>query len=107
MELDAALILRPAKLTRRSTEMVYSVNKPVFIIGKESIKVDLCIPDNRAVSRVHASIVCKNGIFYIIDQNSTNRTYVNGVNVPPHVEYRLKDGDEIKLANEFFDFKVN
>ncbi len=107
MELDAALILRPAKLTRRSTEMVYSVNKPVFIIGKESIKVDLCIPDNRAISRVHASIVCKNSIFYIIDQNSTNRTYVNGVNVPPHVEYRLKDGDEIKLANEFFDFKVN
>lgn len=107
MELDAALILRPAKLTRRSTEAVYSVNKPVFIIGKESIKVDLCIPDNRAISRVHAHIVCKNGIFYIIDCNSTNRTYVNGVNVPPHVEYRLSDGDEIRLANEFFDFRAN
>ena len=105
MELDAALILRPAKLTRRSTGAVYSINKPVFIIGKENIKVDLCVTDNRTVSRVHAHIVCKDGIFYIIDQNSTNRTFVNGINVPPHVEYKLHDGDEIRLSNEFFDFK--
>ena len=107
MELDAALILRPAKITRRATGEVFSINKPVFIIGKENIRVDLCVTDNRTVSRVHAHIVCKDGTFYIIDQNSTNRTFVNGINVPPHVEYKLRDGDEIRLSNEFFDFQAN
>ena len=107
MELDAALILRPAKITRLSTNETFSINKPVYIIGKENIKVDLCVTGNRTVSRVHANIVFKNGVFYIVDQNSTNRTYVNGINVPPHVEYRLHDGDEIKLSNELFDFREN
>ena len=105
MELDAALILRPAKLFRRSTGETFSINKPVYIIGKENIKVDLCVTDNKTVSRVHAHIVSKNGVFYIIDQNSTNRTFVNGINVPANVEYRLRDGDEIRLSNELFDFR--
>ena len=107
MELNAALILRPAKLFRRSTGETFDINKPLFIIGKESARVDLCVTGNKTVSRVHAHIINKNGVFYIIDQNSTNRSFVNGINVPANVEYRLRDGDEIKLSNEFFDFSEN
>ena len=107
MELNAALILRPAKLFRRSTGETFNINKPLFIIGKESARVDLCVTGNKTVSRVHAHIVNKNGVFYIIDQNSTNRTFVNGINVPANVEYRLRSGDEIRLSNELFDFSEN
>ena len=107
MELNAALILRPAKLFRRSTGETFNINKPLFIIGKESARVDLCVTGNKTVSRVHAHIVNKNGVFYIIDQNSTNRSFVNGINVPANVEYRLRSGDEIRLSNELFDFSEN
>ena len=107
MELNAALILRPAKLFRRSTGETFNINKPLFIIGKESARVDLCVTGNRTVSRVHAHIINKNGVFYIIDRNSTNRTFVNGINVPANVEYRLRSGDEIRLSNELFDFSEN
>ena len=94
------------KITRRSTGQTFSINKPVFKVGKENAKVDLYVNNNPTVSRIHVHIITKNGHYYIIDQNSTNRTFVNGIHVPPQVEYKLRDGDEIKLSNEFFDFKV-
>ena len=94
------------EITRRSTGQRFRIDKPVYKIGKENARVDLYVSNNPTVSRVHVHIVTRNGHFYIIDQNSTNRTFVNGIHVPPQVEYKLRDGDEIKLSNEFFDFRV-
>ena len=53
------------------------LNKPVFRIGKEKSYVDYFISDNNAVSRSHADLISKNGEYYILDHDSTNKTYLN------------------------------
>lgn len=105
-ELDIPDDVNYPEITRRATGVTYSVDKSVYKIGKENAKVDLYVTNNQTVSRVHVHIISRNGVYYIVDQNSTNRTFVNGIHVPPQVEYKLRDGDEIKLSNEIFDFRV-
>ena len=39
-----------------------------------------------------------------MDKHSTNKTYLNGKELLPMIEYALKDGDRIMLANEEFIF---
>lgn len=75
------------------------------LIGK-SPDVDFYIPDNRAVSRHHASILMDEGEYYLVDHNSTNSTYLNGMRLDPGDEYRLCHGDGFVLADEPFQFMI-
>lgn len=92
------------KLTRRSNGETFSVNKPVFKLGKERAKVDFCITGNKTVSRVHATLYVRGGECFVQDNNSTNRTFVNGEPIAVQTEIKLKKGDVLKLSNEEFDF---
>ncbi len=82
------------------------VNKDVFHIGKEKSIADYFISDNSAISRKHAEIVKRNNEYYIIDTNSTNHIYVNGIRIPCNVETHIISGTEIILADERFDFVI-
>lgn len=95
-----------ASLTRVKTNEKVDIVKQLFRIGKERNKVDYCITNNNSVSRIHADIVFKNGQYYIIDNNSTNYTFVNGQMIPAKQEIALSDGDRIKLSEEEFIFKL-
>ena len=75
------------------------------LIGK-SRDADFCVPDNRAVSRHHASIIMEGGEYYLVDHESTNFTYLNGMRLDPGEEYRLCHGDGFVLADEPFQFMV-
>ncbi|MCR4795934.1 MAG: FHA domain-containing protein [Ruminococcus sp.] len=92
------------QLTRRATGVTMKIDKPVFRIGKERDRVDFCITENRTISRLHATIYTRNGSCYVEDNNSTNRTYINGTPVPADTEIKIKNGDVLKLSNEEFDF---
>lgn len=91
-------------LTRRSTGVTVNIDKPVFRIGKERSRVDFCVTENRTVSRLHATIYTRSGSCFIEDNNSTNKTYINGTPLIPEREIKLKSGDVLKLSNEEFDF---
>jgi len=93
-------------LIRLSTFDRADVNKPVFRIGKERSYVDYFVQNNSAVSRLHADIITKDNQYFIKDNNSTNKTYVNGVDIPSEQEVEIFDGDEIILANEKFEFHI-
>ena len=93
-------------LIRLSTFDRTDVNKPVFRIGKERSYVDYFVQNNSAVSRLHADIITKGNQYFIKDNNSTNKTYVNGVDIPSEQEVEIFDGDEIILANEKFEFHI-
>lgn len=82
------------------------INGSVFRIGKERSQVEYFIGDNTAISRNHAKIVVKNGEYFIIDTNSTNHTFVNGIMIQSNYEVKIVNGDVIRLANENFDFKL-
>lgn len=99
-------VLEYPRLYRRKTGAEIVVDKPVFRIGKEEGYVDYLIPDNPAVSRSHADIISRDGSYYIYDNNSTNKTYVNNIMIPALKNVKLEDGCLIRLADEEFEFKT-
>ena len=99
-------MVREPFLIRKKTGEKIPINKPVFRIGKERSFVDYFIADNTAISRSHANIITKNQVYYIMDTNSTNHTYVNGTMIASNVETPITSGDIVKLANEEFCFEL-
>ena len=95
--------VQPYLLRVKNNERI-PINKPSFRIGKERSFVDYFIADNTAISRSHANILNRDGEYYIVDTNSTNHTYVNGVMIRSNVETKLTHGAKITLANESFEF---
>jgi len=82
------------------------VNKPLFRLGKEKSYADYCISDNPAISRSHANIIERGGEYFVVDTNSTNHTYVDGVMLQSNQETKLSDGAKLRLGNEDFEFKL-
>lgn len=95
-----------AMLIRYRNKEKIIINKPVFRIGKERSYVDYFIGDNTTISRSHANIINRDNEFYIVDTNSTNHTYVDGIMLQSNVETKLTNGCKIRLANEDFEFKI-
>lgn len=93
-------------LIREKTEEKISVNKPSFRIGKENSYCDYFVSDNNAISRSHADIITRDQRYYIIDHNSTNKTYVDGRVIPVKKEIEIFSGTKIRLANEDFVFYI-
>lgn len=54
--------------------------------------------DDEGLSRLHASIFREGDRFWVVDENSTNGTFVNGEKVGPRGTV-LKDGDEVSIGN--------
>lgn len=100
-----AAAFQPYLLRCRNNEKII-LGKDVFHIGKERNYVDYCISDNMTISRSHADIICKNGQFYIVDNNSTNHTYINGEMIPGNIEISLVHGTKIRLSDEEFEFRT-
>ena len=93
-------------LKRIRTDEVFSIDKPTFRIGKEQKYCDLFIGDNTYISRSHADIITRDERYYIIDRNSTNKTYVDGKVIPIEKEIEIFPGSQIRLANEDFTFDI-
>ncbi|MCD7860273.1 MAG: DUF6382 domain-containing protein [Firmicutes bacterium] len=93
-------------LLRAKTGEKIALNKPVFRIGKERSYVDYFISDNTAISRSHANIINRSGELFVLDTNSTNHTYVNGLMIPSNEEVKLAHGAKIRLANEDFELRM-
>lgn len=99
-------IIKYPTITRLKTGQEMAVDKPVYRIGKEKSYVDFFIPDNGAVSRSHADIICRRGCYYIKDLNSKNRTFIDDRALQPNIETEIHDGTAIRLANEDFIFRL-
>ncbi len=89
---------------RKSTGEIINITKPEFIIGKSKTKADYAIDNNSAISREHCIVIQRDGVNYIKDNNSTNHTYVNGVELQPGKEVLLKHKTEVRLGDEEFTF---
>ena len=91
-------------IIRKNTGEAINITKPEFTIGKSKTKADYAIENNTAISRVHCTIVQRDGVNYIKDNDSTNHTYVNGVELEPGKEVLLKNKTVIQLGDEEFTF---
>ena len=94
-----------AELIRKKNGQSIPLDKSLIRIGTERSFVDYWVSDNTAVSRSHADVISHEGVYYIRDNHSTNHTYVNGAQIPAGQEQMLKDGDQILLGNEPFEFR--
>lgn len=93
-----------ASLTRQVTGEKIELGKPLFVLGKNPEKSDYAVADNTNISRVHAVITMRNGRYYVMDQNSTNGTFINGRIIKAGQETEILPGDCLMLANEEFIF---
>lgn len=93
-------------LQRPRTKDRIELKSEQFVIGRESGLVDLCLEDNLSVSRNHATIKRKGADYYIVDNGSLNRTFVNNVKVEEGKEVKLKNRDRIMIGDEPFTFIV-
>ncbi len=103
---DFSQDLVTATLVRCKTDENIVINKTIFYLGKESLKVDYCVNNNPSVSRSHAAIRQTNGGFYLEDLQATNGTFLNGTRLQPGQSVKLTSGDRIRLANEEFRFRI-
>lgn len=100
-----SLIIRPYMIRSKNNEKIY-IDKPVFRIGKEKSYVDYFISDNSAVSRSHANIITRDNNYFVVDTNSKNRTYVDGVMIQSNTEIQIEHGTKLTFANEEFEFRL-
>lgn len=84
--------------------LVCSSNKTITL-QKASIEVGRATEcdlnfgaDNKYMARRHATFMFSNGKWYLVDNSSTNGTYINGVKLQPGKKYQLAADDEIVFA---------
>ncbi len=81
------------------------INKAEYKIGRNPSMVDGLITFNKMIGRIHCTIIKNLDEYSIVDLQSSNGTYVNGVKLQPNQPCTIKEGDLIRLANS--NFNVN
>lgn len=87
-----------------NSQAVY-ITKNYFTIGSGP-DMDYMISGNSLISKYHATVVIEDSRFFIIDNNSTNKVYVDGREAVPFEKNEIFTGSRIVLANEIFDFYI-
>ena len=105
-EEESTELIHYPTLIRKSTGETILIDKPVFRLGKDKSCVDYVISDNNTVSKSHADIVVRKEHYYVLDLNSTNKTFINKRLLPAQYEVEIFDGDTLMLSNEEFTFSV-
>ncbi|MCB9507146.1 MAG: FHA domain-containing protein [Myxococcales bacterium] len=68
-----------------------------IVFGSDTEVCDLWV-ERKTVSAVHARITVADDGFVLVDEGSTNGTYVRGQRVPPHTPVSVAVGDRISLG---------
>ena len=72
-------------------------------IGRESING--VVLNDPTVSWLHCTVIRNADGIFITDENSTNRTSVNGHVLKPHEAFPLNTGDLIRIAKSLYTFR--
>jgi len=82
------------------------INSENFVIGRIPGQVDYIL-DNKNISKLHATIIRRDGKYYIKDQSTTNGTFINSKKIEDENEHEILNNDKIKLAALEFDFIIS
>ena len=99
-EYDALIFIKNGGIAYQNRiPLLYTKNE--FLIGRITKETNPDIPfDNRFVSKQHAIIERKGGLFFLTDSKSKNGTSINGIPMEKEKPYTLTHGDQISLAND-------
>ena len=70
-------------------------------VGRD-ISCSVRIIQDGSISSRHATILFRNGNFYLRDEMATNPSYVNGQEIPPGATQEVKDGDRLRFGDSEF-----
>jgi pSer/pThr/pTyr-binding forkhead associated (FHA) protein len=101
---EEAAVIKTVALYKEDGELVSSLDKFPFVIGKKKENVDLVINDYSA-SRIHARITHEESGYYIEDLNSTNGTFKNGLRLQPYEKRKLESGDELRFGKTEYVYR--
>ena len=76
----------------------FCVSGEDFLVGKKRDSVDGFI-GRETISRIHSRLFIKENRLFITDVNSTNGTFVNGIQIQPGEEVEIYPGDRILFAD--------
>ncbi|MCR5210179.1 MAG: FHA domain-containing protein [Lachnospiraceae bacterium] len=82
----------------------YRIDHFPFLIGKMADSADLVLND-RTVSRIHARITTENDHYFIQDCNSTNGTFLNGMELKGDEMAMLSKNDEIEIGHVKLNYR--
>ena len=74
------------------------IKDKILIVGKKRGQADIIL-DEAAVSRIHARLEYHQGGYYIMDLDSRNGTYLNGLRLAPREQVQIRSGDRVAFAN--------
>lgn len=106
LEQSDHFVSSPARLIRKQNGTVYKIEQERAVVGSGA-SANICIYDNKAISRSHAVIIHTDREYYIEDNQSRNGSFINGRRLQPGVREPLYDGMTLRFANEDFDFIKN
>jgi FOG: FHA domain len=98
---ETIFLKKASGLTLRSENPAYSsmeITADNFLIGKKKDAVDGWIKA-RGISRIHGKISKEDGIYYLMDLNSTNGTFLNGGRLEVNEKARIRQGDVVGFAD--------
>ena len=91
-ELPQAMLIDVKNITKRKT---FLLDKRITKIGRD-VNNEITIPED-TVSSLHSTIEHRDGFFYLEDQRSKNKTFLNGEEIEAFTPKKLKSGDEIMI----------
>lgn len=106
--------IRPTEMLAPQAARLEHTGPPTFVfkvksgdtIGRAG-DVDIsALERSRFISGKHARFYIKEGVWQLESLAQTNKTYLNGVEIPPQGRRGLADGDMITMADSNFIFRV-
>ncbi len=95
-------MLSPTLCCQESQEVIPLTHFP-FLVGTQENWAHYN-PGFHGVSRLHLKLEKKNGMYWIMDLNSTNGTKLNGSPLLPNEEKQIRNGDHIWIAGLMYEF---
>ena len=92
-------------LYNRRLNQKFTINKPIFRIGRDANTNDCVVEDNKFIGHAHCHIQKRDTAYYVVDDHSKNHTYINDVVIPAGGEMKISNGQTLRLANEEFIFQ--
>src|SRR5262245_17168221 len=103
--MPVTVVVRSAAQQREDTEapsLTFDGSRIVIGRGAGS---DVRLPDP-SVSTRHASIRANGAEYAILDEGSTNGTWVGGVKLSPHTPRVVKNGDLVRVGRVWLELEI-
>ena len=81
---------------KRNNEFLLEI-KHNDVIGRESL-LNEYIKDNLKISRFHCRFIFENSSWFIKDENSTNGTFINDIQLKENEKKLIQNNDKLKIS---------